>query len=52
MMFTIAKELKIPLAWNLAGGYQIEKDGSIDKVIEIHLNTFKAANEVYGITTN
>jgi len=47
-MFSIAKELNIPIAWNLAGGYQIEADGSIDKVIEIHLNTFKACKQVYG----
>lgn len=47
-MFGIAKKLNIPLTWNLAGGYQVEEDGSIDKVIEIHMNTFKAAQEVYG----
>lgn len=46
-MFTIAQKLRIPIAWNLAGGYQIAKDGSIDKVLEIHLNTFKACEEVY-----
>lgn len=48
-MLVIAHKLKIPLTWNLAGGYQIEKDGSINKVIEIHLNTFNAAFDVYGI---
>ena len=48
-IFRIAKSLNIPIAWNLAGGYQIEEDGSIDKVIEIHLNTFKACQEVYGL---
>lgn len=47
-MFSIAKELKIPLAWNLAGGYQIEADGSIGKVIELHLNTFRACQKVYN----
>lgn len=49
LMFGIAKRLNIPLTWNLAGGYQVEQDGSIDKVLEIHLNTFKAAREVYGL---
>ncbi len=34
-----------PVAWNLAGGYQVEKDGSIPKVLEIHANTAKAALE-------
>jgi acetoin utilization deacetylase AcuC-like enzyme len=28
-----------PLVWNLAGGYQVEPDGSIPKVLEIHRNT-------------
>jgi uncharacterized Fe-S radical SAM superfamily protein PflX len=46
-MFTIAKELRIPLAWNLAGGYQVEENGSIQKVIDLHLNTFKVCQEVY-----
>lgn len=32
---------RVPIAWNLAGGYQIEKDGSIPKVLEIHDNTMK-----------
>lgn len=46
-MFTIAKNLGIPIAWNLAGGYQVAEDGSIDKVINLHLNTFRMAMEVY-----
>lgn len=46
-MFTIAKELSIPLAWNLAGGYQVDLDGSITKVLDLHINTVKAAISVY-----
>jgi acetoin utilization deacetylase AcuC-like enzyme len=34
---------RIPVAWNLAGGYQVEPDGSIPKVLEIHENTARAA---------
>jgi hypothetical protein len=30
---------KIPVTWNLAGGYQREHDGRIDKVLAIHRNT-------------
>ena len=48
LMFSITKELKIPIVWNLAGGYQIDQDGSYEKVIKLHLNTFKACQEVYG----
>lgn len=46
-MFRLAKYLHVPLAWNLAGGYQVDKDGSIQKVLDIHLNTFDAWREVY-----
>jgi acetoin utilization deacetylase AcuC-like enzyme len=41
LMFGVASALRIPLAWNLAGGYQVE-DGSIDKVLNLHLATFRA----------
>lgn len=34
---------QIPVAWNLAGGYQVEPDGSIPRVLEIHANTARAA---------
>ena len=47
-VFSLAKELGVPITWNLAGGYQISEDGKIDKVIELHLNTFKACRKVYG----
>ena len=47
-MFTIARDLDIPLAWNLAGGYQIEENGSIQKVIDLHVNTFNICREVYS----
>ncbi len=42
-LFTIARDLGIPVTWNLAGGYQIESDGSIRRVIELHMNTFEEA---------
>jgi acetoin utilization deacetylase AcuC-like enzyme len=48
-MFTIAHDLSIPLAWNLAGGYQVEPDGSIPRVVELHLNTFEEALRVWGL---
>jgi acetoin utilization deacetylase AcuC-like enzyme len=47
-MFSICNRLNIPIAWNLAGGYQVGLDGDISKVIELHLNTLKAAISVYG----
>src|SRR5262249_44403963 len=36
-LLTIARELSIPLTWNLAGGYQVEDDGSIPRVVQLHL---------------
>ena len=47
LMFEIAKDLGVAIAWNLAGGYQVEPDGSIQKVLDIHLNTFKACEDIY-----
>jgi acetoin utilization deacetylase AcuC-like enzyme len=48
-LFTIARELSIPVTWNLAGGYQIEVDGSIPRVVELHLNTFEEALRVWQL---
>jgi acetoin utilization deacetylase AcuC-like enzyme len=38
IVFTELKKLEIPVAWNLAGGYQIP----IQKVLDIHTETLKA----------
>lgn len=46
-MFTIAKELNIPITWTLAGGYQKDKDGSCNYVLKLHMNTFDACRKVY-----
>ena len=40
----IAKREGLPIAWVLAGGYT--EDTS--KVVQVHLNTFKAAFEVHA----
>jgi acetoin utilization deacetylase AcuC-like enzyme len=39
IVFTELRRHGVPVAWNLAGGYQQEPDGSIPKVLEIHDNT-------------
>jgi acetoin utilization deacetylase AcuC-like enzyme len=41
IVFEAFARLGVPVAWNLAGGYQQEDDGSIPAVLEIHLNTVK-----------
>jgi len=45
----LARELELPLTWNLAGGYQVEADGSIPRVIELHLNTFEEALRIWQL---
>ncbi len=48
IVFDGLKALEMPVAWNLAGGYQVEPDGSIPKVLEIHDNTMFECVRVYG----
>jgi hypothetical protein len=48
IVFATAKELRLPVAWNLAGGYQRDAAGGIEPVLEIHRNTMKACVSVYG----
>lgn len=42
LVFTGLRERGIPVAWNLAGGYQTP----LDKVVEIHVNSFAASLQV------
>ncbi|MBA3391140.1 MAG: histone deacetylase [Deltaproteobacteria bacterium] len=48
IVFETFAALDVPVAWNFAGGYQVERDGSIPKVLEIHENTARAALAVLG----
>jgi acetoin utilization deacetylase AcuC-like enzyme len=43
LVFETARELKIPVAWNLAGGYQTP----LRKVLDIHDNTMRACAATY-----
>lgn len=49
LVFSTLHAQGTPVAWNLAGGYQKEKDGSIPKVLEIHDNTMRACAAVYCV---
>lgn len=42
LVFHTARMLGLPVAWNLAGGYQRDPDGGISKVLAIHENTVRA----------
>ncbi len=43
IVFSTARDLGLPVAWNLAGGYQ----DPLSKVLEIHTNTLQACIDVY-----
>lgn len=45
LMFEAARGLGIPLAWNLAGGYQRDRTA----IVALHLQTFEEAAAVYGL---
>lgn len=42
-VFTWARKSQIPIAWNLAGGYQRDEFGCIVRVLTIHRQTMLAA---------
>src|SRR5438876_522105 len=44
IVFEFARRHSLPIAWVLAGGYTRD----IAKVVEVHLNTFRAAVMVFG----
>jgi len=46
-VFAFARQHGIPVAWVLAGGYARD----IRKVVEVHLNTFRAAQNAFGSDT-
>lgn len=47
IVFERCNNQEIPIAWNLAGGYQRGADGSIHKVIEIHRETMRQCKRVF-----
>jgi acetoin utilization deacetylase AcuC-like enzyme len=47
MVFTAARDLGVPIAWNLAGGYQRDADGGIAPVLAIHAATAREAVAVF-----
>jgi acetoin utilization deacetylase AcuC-like enzyme len=48
VVFEAARALAIPVAWNLAGGYQRDAAGTITPVLELHRNTVRAACRLPG----
>ena len=46
-VFQMCKDKGFPVAWNLAGGYQRETNGSIPVVLELHGNTMQECCAVF-----
>ena len=46
-VFMVAVYLDVPIAWNLAGGYQEQSDGSIKAVLTIHYYTMQECCKMY-----
>jgi acetoin utilization deacetylase AcuC-like enzyme len=47
-VFKTLRKMGIPVAWNLAGGYQRDESGGIRPVLDIHDNTLNAFAGVWG----
>jgi acetoin utilization deacetylase AcuC-like enzyme len=47
IVFREALGMGLPVAWNLAGGYQRDADGGIGPVLAIHRNTMRACADAY-----
>lgn len=54
LIFTLCRDLRIPVVWNLAGGYQRDQHGGISKVLELHRATMEECvacfSEITGLT--
>lgn len=48
-VFRTLRKMGIPVAWNLAGGYQRDSSGGIRPVLDIHDNTLKAYAAVWEV---
>ncbi|MFT5681208.1 MAG: acetoin utilization deacetylase AcuC-like enzyme [Myxococcota bacterium] len=51
-VFRTLYEQAVPVAWNLAGGYQRDEDGSIRRVLNIHDQTLRECAAVYLSTAD
>jgi acetoin utilization deacetylase AcuC-like enzyme len=47
IVFEVAATIGVPVAWNLAGGYQKTADGGIEPVLAIHRRTMAACARVF-----
>ena len=50
IVFEEARAMGVPIAWDLAGGYQRDKAGTLAPVLAIHRNTMRECVRVYAAT--
>ena len=50
IVFEGAKQIGVPIAWDLAGGYQHDDQGGIGPVLEIHRNTMIECARVFTMS--
>ena len=48
IVFETCKKFEIPVAWNLAGGYQRDAEGSIEPVLALHRATMEECAAVFS----
>jgi acetoin utilization deacetylase AcuC-like enzyme len=46
-VFKTCRAVGLPVAWNLAGGYQYDADGTIKPVLDVHDNTLIECSEAW-----
>ena len=49
LVFMSLRRMCVPVAWNLAGGYQTDDSGSIKPVLTVHDNTLLAFAEAWNV---
>ncbi len=50
IVFSTSAQVGLPVAWNLAGGYQTDAGGGISPVLAIHRETMRAFISVFAST--
>lgn len=48
IVFETTAKIGLPVAWNLAGGYQVDVNGGIAPVLEIHRRTMQACVNAFA----
>lgn len=47
IVFWTCREYRIPMVWNLAGGYQTDESGTIQPVLDLHNQTMQQCHDIY-----